>query len=120
MATATTQTPPPQTATKEVESLRAVIKLALDGLEQMPWRAFSGGGDRYIRAAPSEAPGEKRIAAMLKAKGRKVTVIDATVDPKAVADELLRTEQDRRCPDCQNWLDRYGRCLQCAESAGEL
>jgi hypothetical protein len=65
-------------------------------------------------------PSQKRIAAMLKAKGHKVTVIDATKDPKMVADEVLRAEQDRRCPDCQNWLDRYGRCLQCVEPAGEL
>lgn len=34
--------------------------------------------------------------------------------------EARRHEADRRCPDCQNWLDRYGRCLQCAEPAGEL
>lgn len=48
----------------EVESLRATIKLALDGLEQMTSRAFSEGGDRYIRDALREALGEEQAQAV--------------------------------------------------------
>lgn len=25
------------------------------------------------------------------------------------------TEQDRRCPHCATWLDRYGNCPQCRD-----
>lgn len=29
-------------------------------------------------------------------------------------------EPDRRCPNCDTWLDRYGNCPQCREPDGEF
>jgi hypothetical protein len=55
--------------TNEVESLRAVIKLALDGLEQMTSRSFSEGGDRYIRDALRKALGEDKPKIATKPTG---------------------------------------------------
>jgi hypothetical protein len=61
--------------------------------------------------APTKAEAE-RIAANVHD-----SYVIKGLNPDALA---WHVEADRRCPDCQNWLDRYGRCLQCAEPAGEL
>jgi hypothetical protein len=71
-------------------------------------------------------PSQKRIAAMLKARGRKVTVIDETKDPKVVADEVLRVAQDHKrrllCPSCGDYaIDGKVTCgrAECGSSTGQ-
>lgn len=83
-------------------------KLSPDMLRDRMRETFDGkSGGRGVAHPRHHAGG------VLLSRGGSRDVVDS-----GVSDEL--GEQDRRCPTCQNWLDRYGRCLQCAEDSHAL